>query len=971
MPCYNSIPEGEEIVEHWENDERVVIINLLDDIGQPYSCNMWGNAGNTGIPIIIDDGAGHTLHDLFELVLEAYPVNVFLDHEMNVVNITESEMNQTAVNNMIQGMIDNISGISGCTDPNACNYNPAATEDDGTCEDVVDCEGACGGTAVMDDCGACGGESECVGQMIQGQCVNGDFNVGELNANGFDCAGWCLGTFSYGSDECYDCAGTPNGDAVVDCEGICGGATTEDECGVCDGMGEQLHCRDLDGDGWGTSEFTFTTCDIEGDIWVTNCDDIDDSIFCESNEVDCAGDCEGSLVNDECGVCAGDNSSCLDECGVTNGDNSTCLDECGVPNGNGMEDYYADWDGDGFGDCLEVYTVCPNETESWMSSECAVYGCTGESSCNYNSEANIDDGSCIYPETNYDCYGDCTAGVDCNGDCGGSAMVDACGVCNGGNAACFDSLLSERYHTYSEIQEQLFAWDDEFGNMYNPNYPNAGIMYELIEIGRSHEDEFPFWAVKLSYEVNENNDKPKILILGQSNAENILGVEISMALIDILLHPNPFSDLSAPQVYVSDDQNNAFRPNQELTPMNIQEILETTEVWVVPTHNPEGLSVVHGYEDNGTWVQDETYRKNKHDLDGNNIFNFIVGQGNDSDGVDLDRNYDFNWINGDGIYEPDNGGNNGCNSSYFVDFDYYRGAEPFSETETQAIRDLALEENFLISIIYGSSRSGCMSQKIKYSWNWSDTLFSPDFEVIGHLGENIASHIGRVDAGTYEPSFSGSFKGNSHNWFYAKIGTFQYKIYVGEGGVGMQPSETSHINGIIHNNLRGAFYAINRTAGINSGNLGADSYMVTGLVTDGLTGLPISGAEVKILEMDGSVLSPRLCDEFGRFRRLLIDESYTVQIDALGYVSQEFSITPSSNSITYLDISLESLSVNDTIGDTNFDGIVDILDIVRIINQIMGNSEFNDDEFTAADFNADGIVDILDIVQIVNYILAN
>jgi len=57
-------------------------------------------------------------------------------------------------------------------------------------------------------------------------------------------------------------------------------------------------------------------------------------------------------------------------------------------------------------------------------------------------------------------------------------------------------------------------------------------------------------------------------------------------------------------------------------------------------------------------------------------------------------------------------------------------------------------------------------------------------------------------------------------------------------------------------------------------------------------------------------------------------------------------------------------------GDTNFDGIVDILDIVRIVSQIMGNSEFNNDEFTAADYNADGIVDILDIVQIVNYILS-
>ena len=65
------------------------------------------------------------------------------------------------------------------------------------------------------------------------------------------------------------------------------------------------------------------------------------------------------------------------------------------------------------------------------------------------------------------------------------------------------------------------------------------------------------------------------------------------------------------------------------------------------------------------------------------------------------------------------------------------------------------------------------------------------------------------------------------------------------------------------------------------------------------------------------------------------------------------------------------ITENNIQGDINFDGIVDILDIVRIVNQIMGNSDFNDDEFTAADFNADGIVDILDIVQIVNYILAN
>jgi hypothetical protein len=54
-----------------------------------------------------------------------------------------------------------------------------------------------------------------------------------------------------------------------------------------------------------------------------------------------------------------------------------------------------------------------------------------------------------------------------------------------------------------------------------------------------------------------------------------------------------------------------------------------------------------------------------------------------------------------------------------------------------------------------------------------------------------------------------------------------------------------------------------------------------------------------------------------------------------------------------------------------FDGIVDILDIVRIVNYILGNLEFNDDEIAAADYNTDDIIDILDIVQIVNYILEN
>ncbi len=55
--------------------------------------------------------------------------------------------------------------------------------------------------------------------------------------------------------------------------------------------------------------------------------------------------------------------------------------------------------------------------------------------CNYDSDATMDDGTCEYAEENYDCDGNCTAGEDCAGDCGGSAELDECGVCNGDGIA--------------------------------------------------------------------------------------------------------------------------------------------------------------------------------------------------------------------------------------------------------------------------------------------------------------------------------------------------------------------------------------------------------------------------------------------------------------------------------------------------------------------------------------------------------
>ena len=53
------------------------------------------------------------------------------------------------------------------------------------------------------------------------------------------------------------------------------------------------------------------------------------------------------------------------------------------------------------------------------------------------------------------------------------------------------------------------------------------------------------------------------------------------------------------------------------------------------------------------------------------------------------------------------------------------------------------------------------------------------------------------------------------------------------------------------------------------------------------------------------------------------------------------------------------------VGDVNSDNVINILDVILIINIIIGSDSFND----FADINADGLIDVLDIVQLVNIIL--
>ena len=64
------------------------------------------------------------------------------------------------------------------------------------------------------------------------------------------------------------------------------------------------------------------------------------------------------------------------------------------------------------------------------------------------------------------------------------------------------------------------------------------------------------------------------------------------------------------------------------------------------------------------------------------------------------------------------------------------------------------------------------------------------------------------------------------------------------------------------------------------------------------------------------------------------------------------------------------LSVNIVLGDVNFDGIINVLDIVGLVNIVLGvNTSPEEQTLYAADVNQDQVIDILDIVLTVNNVL--
>lgn len=274
-------------------------------------------------------------------------------------------------------------------------------------------------------------------------------------------------------------------------------------------------------------------------------------------------------------------------------------------------------------------------------------------------------------------------------------------------------------YTLSEIEGILDDWAALYPDLITPK----------TSIGSSILGK-EIWAVKISDNPGIDEDEPEISF-------------------DSLIHARePQSMMTL--LYYMKNLLEGYGVDPELT-----HLVDSREIWFIPVHNPDGYYYNEQTDPGGGGMWRKNLREN----------------GDGSYGVDLNRNYGFQWG-----YDNYGSSGNPWNETY-------RGTEPFSEPETQAVRDFI------------------QSRPIVTSWNthtYADVYICPfgyddfypygnDWNIYQEYLNDISVENGYTVGTIYDVMYA--CNGCSTDWHYGSEGVFNIAVEIGGDSDGFWPPQ--------------------------------------------------------------------------------------------------------------------------------------------------------------------------------------
>lgn len=260
-------------------------------------------------------------------------------------------------------------------------------------------------------------------------------------------------------------------------------------------------------------------------------------------------------------------------------------------------------------------------------------------------------------------------------------------------------------------------------------YPNLITIKDSI--GNTHEGR-PIWMVKISDNPGLDEQEPEVMYNALHHAREPMSMMQMMYYMHYLL-----------ENYGTDPE--------------VTYLVDNREMYFIPCVNPDGYLYNQTTDPNGGGM----WRKNRRDNGGNTY------------GVDLNRNYGWEWGYDNFGSSPDSSANT------------FRGPGPFSEPETQAMRNICFDREFKTGLNYHSYGSVLIRP-----WTYDDTVTLVDEARYHEFGEVMTEH-NDYSHGNLMQTLGYKGNGGADDWMYGedvlKGKIFAFTPEVGEGADGFWP----------------------------------------------------------------------------------------------------------------------------------------------------------------------------------------